>query len=405
MRKFFLFLLVLLVIAGGIAAYLFATTPKTSAGVKFPLSADHRAFLGRVPASAESFAFVPRAAVLHGKLLANRVTRVPLEEWARENPLPRPWMIGGADLLIWRSGKTTRYLVRLDPLRAALVRFYLLFNAGVEEEGGSRFLINATSEPPIAGADLDGILALTAGLPAGDALIVQRDRSRGAFPPIGRPAVTSAQVTAQAIDLTSRSTTNEEPRRQITDQLPVSAILSGAFTKAPRISGDLDRLFGGDVSKVIENGGSLVIYSVKTGTWIPRPKGLVAVKAGEDTRGAMGDFIRVADMVGESRDTGDQILVSLDDESMGLYLKDAKTPVPWPANGWILRFRPAALLPVLNSVADNVGLQVGMSRIHRSARDLRRWVRYFEKAELIEAAQSVEGGAEVLRVRVAAARE
>ncbi|MFP5245582.1 MAG: hypothetical protein ACLGH0_02725, partial [Thermoanaerobaculia bacterium] len=101
------------------------------------------------------------------------------------------------------------------------------------------------------------------------------------------------------------------------------------------------------------------------------------------------------------RDTGDQLLVSFDGRSMPLYIKDTFVPASWPATRWALRIDPPRLVPVLRKIGDSPGLRFATPRVHRGARDLRRWIDALERAESVEAADSVLGGVEELRVRVA----
>src|SRR4051794_38598802 len=98
MRKLFLILLLLAAIVAGVACYLVFTTPKQSAGVRFPLSAAQRALVAEVPSSAESFALIPTAAAIESKLRANAVTRDAVVSFEEKQALPSPWMLGGADL-------------------------------------------------------------------------------------------------------------------------------------------------------------------------------------------------------------------------------------------------------------------------------------------------------------------
>src|SRR5215212_6031367 len=205
MRTFLILLLVLAVVFGAIALYLVLTTPNESTSVRFPLTASQRALIARVPASAEAFALVPTAALLHRKLLANPVTRDAVERWTSEQDVPRPWLLGGADAVIWKCGKKVSYAIRLDTFRAFLVRLWLMSSTNANGVwDGSVFVIGdagARSDP----RDVDALLAPANGLPEGDIFVVQRDRARGMYPPIGRPAVTSARVTPSAIELTSRA--------------------------------------------------------------------------------------------------------------------------------------------------------------------------------------------------------
>src|SRR5258706_10020099 len=126
MRKLATSILFFVFFMAGIVASFVVPPPASSAGVAFPLSAAERAWIASVPASAESFAFVPTAAALDAKLRANPITLAPLEDWESHQILPSPWMIGRGDLLAWREGEQTRYFVPLHPVRALVVRLVLM---------------------------------------------------------------------------------------------------------------------------------------------------------------------------------------------------------------------------------------------------------------------------------------
>lgn len=402
MRKLILIFVIVLVAIGGVAAYLIATTPKSAQPIRFPLTESHRELLSRVPASAESFALIPSAAILQAKLLANPVTRDPVTQWAHEHELPRPWMLGGADIAVWKNGKTTSYAVRLDGFRAAFVRTWLFLSstAHVRWEG-STLIMHAAPALPGPSTDLDELLRLANGLPEGDVFVVQREGGRGAFPPIGRPAVTSLRVTQQEIVLVSRSASNEiADQREIRPGLPRSAMLSAAFAAPPAVLRDLNRLMGAKIDALIDDGGAIALYDVDGGTLLPRPKGVIVIPADEHAREELTNVERVASLVGETADTGDQILISFDRTSLGRYQQDAMVPSPWPATRWALRMDPQQLIPVLRRAGDSPGLRFAAPRLHRSARDLRRWMDALGAAQSVEAAASVAGGVEELRVRV-----
>lgn len=407
MRKLLIILLVLALLIGAVALYLFVTTPKSARGVSFPLSDDDRALLARVPASAEVFALVPTAAALHGKLLANPVTREPVENWAAEQQqLPSPWMLGGADLVLWKSAKRTSYALRLDPLRAFLVRIYLMMSSDADAVWDGRvFVINGGGARPGGEAALAPLLQLANGLPAGDALVFQQHDARGVFPPIGRPAASTVKLTPAEIVIVSRAE-NDEPvtAAATTSRFPKGAMLTASFTDPPRIIGDVDRLFAGQVSDLVRNGGELAVYDVDTGTLLPRPKGIVILPATAEARKAIDDAKDAISLVGETREAGGALLVSFDRSSMPLYLKDAFETAPWPANRWAVRIDVPRFLPVAERLGDSRGLRFAASRIHRAARDLRRWMRPLSRASTIEAADSVNGGVEELRVRVISAK-
>ncbi|HEX8617915.1 MAG TPA: hypothetical protein VF911_10055 [Thermoanaerobaculia bacterium] len=402
MRTILIIVLVLAGIVGGAVFYLLATTPKSAEQVELPLSPRHRELLGHVPPHAESFALIPSAALLHETLLANPVTREPIVKWTEEHELPRPWMLGAGSIVAWKSGKTTSYAIRLDPVRALLVGAWLLVasNADARWEGATLIM-----HDPVASAtkvDLEPLLRLANGLPGSDVLVVQRERARGAFPPIGRPAVSSVRITRDEIVLVSRSASNDvSEQRQIRPQFPRGAILSAAFATSPRILGDLNRLFGTRIDSLIDEGGAIALYGVETGTLLPRPRGVISFPADEEGRRQLADIRKYAELVGETRDAGEHLLVSFDRTSMGLYIKDVPVASTWPATQWALRINPKPLVPILRRVGDNPGLRFATPRIHRAARDLRRWIDALEQAQVVEAADSVAGGVEELRVRVA----
>src|SRR5712691_873844 len=232
-RTFLTFVLILAVIAGAVALFLYLTTPHETAGVSFPLTPAAHALLADVPASAAAFAYVPHAAALDPKLRRNAITRDIVDSWRSDRALPRPWMIGAADLLVWESGGKTRYLLRLDPIRATIVRVYLMASGDM----GGTILINAPQETPIASDELARIEALASKLPAGEALVVQRASSRGAFPPIGRPVASSVSVTDSAITIDCRSAAEVggRPPRTLDARLARTALLATSFVSPPRM--------------------------------------------------------------------------------------------------------------------------------------------------------------------------
>jgi hypothetical protein len=403
MRTSLFILLVIAVVIGGIALYLVLTTPSEASSVRLPLTASQRALLARVPASADSFALIPTAALLHEKLLANPTTRDAVERWTDEEVVPQAWMIGGADAVLWKIGKKTSYAIRLDTFRAFVVRLWLMSStnvAGVWD--GSIFVIGGTGVP-IDTRDLDALLAPATGLPEGDVLVVQRDRARGMFPPIGRPSVTTIRVTPREIVLASRAKSDdvEPPHPPIQARHPRGALLSAVFARPPRILDDAQRLVGTNLSALVGDGGSIALYDIDAGTLLPRPKGVVSVPASDRARAEMQNLTSVAQLVGETRDTGRELLVSFDRGSMPLYLKDTFDPAPWPATRWSARMDTVRMTPILERLGDNRGLRLVAPRLHRAARDLRRWIGALQETRSIEAVDSVSGGVEELRVRIA----
>lgn len=406
MKKLIVIAAILLAAVLGVAAYLTLTTPKSARGVRFPLSDSQRALIAAVPASAETFALIPSAAALDPKLRANPLTADVLEQWERSHSLPSPWMVGGADLVTWRDGDATRYAIRLDPVRTLLVRAYLLLGG----ELGEMLVINP---PPAAtpAADLPQLFALSQSLPPGDAFVVQRAGSRGGFPPIGRPAVTSVSVTPDAIDVTSRAP--RSPADPPPVQSPAAprfargAMLAATFASMPRAVEDLNRIFGTKVSPLLENGGTITVYDIDPRKLLPRPSGVIAVPDDPARRAAFDEFVgrvRQGESLGiriRTAEAGGMLLLSFDD-SIDIYLKDAQEPLPWLAGLWAIRADPKRLVPVLSKLEDSIGLRVASPHLYRSARDLGRWIGALQQATSLEAAASEDASAVELKVRVAA---
>jgi hypothetical protein len=397
-KKLLLIVLILAALAGAAAIYLRATTPSQSRGVAFPLSASDHEMLAHVPASAEAFALVPTAAALNAKMRANPITRDVVESWSAKQRLPEPWMIGGADLLAWRAGGKTQYYLRLDPVRAFLVRVYTMV-------AGDTVVINAPVEEAIAADELQRIEALAAKLPPGDALVVQRESGRGAFPPIPRPAVSSVVVAPEAIRIVSRAASSEPPSPPLVASFPKTAMLAATFTSPPRLVEDLNRLLGVKVAALLGGGGAIALYDVEVGKLLPRPIGVFAVPAER-----RADFDNVVDMARQGQALGyevrtaerdGELLLSFD-RSLDLYLKDAADRRQLPSARWAVRADPAKLVPILSQLSENLGLRIASPRIYRGARDADRWISALGRAASIEAYDATDGAAEQLSVEIAA---
>jgi len=407
MRKLTVIAAVVLALIAAVLIYLVATTPKTSAGIRFPLTGAQRDLVASVPESAQSFALIPTAAALDSKLRANPVTAGAVENWEKMHSLPSPWMVGGADLLAWRDASTTRYLIRLDPIRAFVVRTYMMLGGDL----GETLLINAPAATPINSADLAQILALSEKLPPGDAFVVQRRGSRGAFPPIARPAVTSLSVTPDDILFTSRAQRDAaEPIAAQSNQpahFPHNALITATFATMPRVVEDLNRVFGTHVSAIVENGGTIAVYDIDTHKFLPRPMGVISIPDDPPRRAAFEEFVNKVKQ-GESlgihistAEHGGSLLLSFDD-SINPYINDAIEPGRWPAGKWAVRADPRRLVPILSRLGDSIGLRIAAPRFYRSARDLGHWIEALQGATVLEAADSEDASAEELKVRISA---
>ena len=403
-RKFLIVVVVLILIVAGVGVFLVTTTPRQSAGVRTPLGARERALIAQVPASAEALAIIPTAAAFDAKLRANPVTRATIESWRAHQPLPRSWMIGDADLVTWKSGKQARYLLRLDPFRAVLVRIYMMAGGNI----GGTLLINVPAEQPIDSATVARIADQASQLPAGDALVVQRESARGAYPPLARPAVTSVQVSESEVRLTSLASAGPASagldRLKPVPHFPRSAIFSASFTTPPRVVGDLNRLFGAKVSTLLEDGGAICIYDVDLRKLLPRPLGVIVLPA-DPTRRAIVESFRQAEAVGinvRTAEIGNELIVAFDASSIGNYQKDVFEAPTVTGDQWTARIDPARLVPILDGLGENLGLRIAAPRLYRSARDLHQWISGLEQAKVIEASDSVDSQVETLRVRIVA---
>ncbi|HEX9160115.1 MAG TPA: hypothetical protein VF980_00290 [Thermoanaerobaculia bacterium] len=405
MKKFVLAVVILVAIALALALYLKSTTPRTSAGARLPLTDVQRELLAAVPSSAQVFALIPTAAACRAKLIANPITRGPVMEWADRQQLPHSWMIGAADLVVWRSGNQTSYAIHLDPMRAVLVRMYLMLGSGPDARvSAGTLLINAAAGSPLGSERIDQLLSPIKDAGAGDAIVVQQDRGRGSFPPIGRPAVTLVQIGANDIVLTSLAPATPSAAQNATQtpRFARAALIAATFRQSPRVASDLDRLFLAKVSHLLDDGGSIVLYDVNAGTLLPRPDGVLIANATPENLETAAKIEEPVRAFGDLRTSGDQILLAFDKDSMDRYQKDSFVNGQWPTNDWAVRVDPKRTLPILEKLSDSAGLRLAAPRLYRSARDLRGWISYLSAADSIEAAHSTSGGTEELRVRIAA---
>jgi hypothetical protein len=412
-KKFVIIVVVVLAIIAGISVYLIATTPSEPRGVQFPLTGEQKTLVASVPATAESFALVPTVAAVQSRLLANPATHDAVEEWMTKQDFPPSWVIGGADVLVYRAGKQTNYLVRLDPLRALIARTMLM----VYGDTGSRVLINAPSEAPIAQSDLAPLLDLMNGLPRGEALVVQREGSHGSFPPLARPAVSSIHITSDAIDIVSRSSGGQAPAPIQTGEAPLlhvryprSALLTFATSSASREIEDANRLIGARASMLLRDGGAIALYDVDTDKLLPRPREVIVLPATPERRAALDEFLHkaipeeVRDVAGihlETAELNGELLVAFERKSLDAYIKDVFDAPLLPANRWSVRIDPQRAAPLLDQIVESPGLRLMSPHLFRSVRDLNDWLGTLSKARSIEAAASTSGTSEELRVHIA----
>ncbi|MGZ8868991.1 MAG: hypothetical protein ACXW2P_11660, partial [Thermoanaerobaculia bacterium] len=384
-----------------IAIYLVATTPRTSEGIRLPLPASQRELLASVPADADAFALIPTAAAAWKRFESNPITSEAAATWKRDAQLPRPWMLGGADLVMWRLDDANHYAFRLDPFRAFVVRAYLRFSTADARVEGSTFVFGPkTAGPPMAETVLTSLLDLAVALPHGDALVVQKGDAQ-MFPPIARPAVSVVSVGEREINIVSRARDREStPKPPRSVSLPRGALLSAWFGAPPRIVGDVDRLIPGKISTLLGDAGSFILYEVESGRLLPRPRGLFVVPATPEARSSAEQIRGVAELVGEVEVREDKILIALDQSSIPVYDREQFSDLSFPATEWALRIDAARMVPVLHRLGDNLALRFAAPRVYRSVRNLRGWIGHLERAGTIDAALAAGAGEEELRVRI-----
>jgi hypothetical protein len=113
---------------------------------------------------------------------------------------------------------------------------------------------------------------------------------------------------------------------------------------------------------------------------------------------------KVSDAVktfGEISESNGEIVLALDHDSPRKLAADTFVGAHWPSNDWSVRIDARRAAPILDRLADNAGFRIAASRLYRSSRDLQRWIGYLSQADSIEAAHSIAGSTEELRVRVA----
>jgi hypothetical protein len=417
LRKLWIAVVVgVVLVALSMVVWVFVTMPHAPSRLYAPLTAGQRALLLHVPSSAESFALIGTAGAVYERLAANPITAGPLESWAAQQQMPSPRLaLGRADIVAWKSGKTVGYAVRPDPVRRLLLRIYQLVGAELEARWeGDTLLVDAPPEPTLDAAEIDRLLAFGAGLPAANILVVQRESARGAFPPLPRPVLTSVEIGVRDVALTSRAVRPADETAMVAPHqiaLSRSALLAAGFQKPPAAINDLNRLFGGKVSGLMEDGGSLALYEIDTHKLVPRPAGVIAVPPTADSAatfnafaGAMFPSFLSRDMSDTSHRTSHGVDI-VSRQGLGYRVETARTPSDLllafdrssieafitddversaTTSRWVVRIDPARLVPILQALGNNPGFRFAAPKLARSAQDLRGWAGYLTPASRID---------------------
>ena len=402
MKKFIIAVAVIAALVIAAIAFLHFTVPSRAAGLRFPLTPEQSELLASVPSSAQSFALIPTAAAVYGQLRANPITSEAVEKWSEEHRLPQPWLIGGADVVMWNSDEGASYAIRLDPLRALLVRIYLLLGSDIQGRwSNSTFLINAPVQAPMSAGEMSRIESFAVSLPPGDAFVVQRETDRSAFPPTRRPAVSSVQVEDDSVGFTTRAPADPAAvAKPLQVRYARSALLDVYFASPPRAFEDLNRIFLTRISPLVSDGGGMVVFDVDTGTLLPRPKGVFVLPPDEPRRDALQKLVRDSGGLIQTGEQNGELLLSFDTSSIGRYTGDQFDAPRWDANLWSIRLDPQRLVPILKRMGGSTGLRIAAGRTYRTVRQLGTWIGPLQEARSIEAASSASAGIEEMRVLI-----
>ena len=309
------------------------TTPNDAPPLRFPLTASQRAARRarsrRTPRRSRSSR---RRRCCCGSCEANPVTtRGRSRSGREEQPLPPKAMLGAADAIVWKRGKSTSYAVRFDPVRAFIVRIWTMFVATSSRDGTAARLLIGEQRGAALQPDLAEIL-MAEGLPPGRRVrrAAQGIARRVSADP--RPAVTSVKVTANEIDIASRATGDETRRRSRAEaRAPLASRRRDAGRRLHRAAARPRRPRSPRRRRTSTSsssgGGSIALYDVDTGTLLPRPFMAVVVPADEQHRAALGKYDQRhragrPDREHRRRDRWSPSTAT----ACALYLKDASVP-------------------------------------------------------------------------------
>lgn len=415
--------------------YLYATVPTVVTPVAAPFGSAAAELLAQVPPSATDIAYARRASAIYQKALADPIAGPPFREWSDRAGLTHlPMLLGSADAVLWRAADGGfGFAARPDPLRRSLLHLYL-FVSGRDDlsmENGA-LVMNAGEAGASAAPDASELESLATGLPPADLIVLQRKESRGAFPPIGRPAVTSIRLTGGTILLDSRSRPDggeAAVQAELPFAPPPGAMLSMAMAKPPRLAGELNRLFATRVTPLLDEGGMLVVYDVDARSLLPRPMGVVVVRADDGHRAALSAFVAsLASMAGsapnvskrmvgmveietreaygmriETAETRSELLLSFDRNSIDRYLAaPARGAADTTAAVWTARVIPSLAVPIIGRLSHSPGFRILAPKLYRAASDLEKWMMALEGASSVEVRKDLAGGQERLRVTIKA---
>lgn len=436
-RKGCLIALMLLVAVIGVLVAIVLSTPASSERFALQASPSTLAMLRMVPTDAEEITVIPAAAGLLRDLRDHPVTKDWIGDWqSRNSGRMLPLLLGDADVVAWRRGDESGYVANPDGLRRTLARLWLAAGRRTEEirVSDGLLVVGRGSTQPTPPADLPEFLDL-AGTLEGHLFFLQRESSESRYPPIERPAVTSASIMETDIILSSRSRSSGAMPVQ---SLPIvayprNAMLATAAAASPEWLDRLDRVLPIKLEGLLDRGAMLALYRVDEKTLVPRVEGIVMLPEGDDPEqlrsvldsvvprinlgglGTVTESRRVIRGIEVTRREGfgyaldfathqGSVLIAFDKSSMERYLSDTleRLDLPPDRTVWFVRVRPTMLSSAVDQLQDRKELALLVPDVYDSIRELDRWLEYFHGVSSIVMARLGEEGYDVVTTTISA---
>ncbi len=187
-------------------------------------------------------------------------------------------------------------------------------------------------------------------------------------------------------------------------------MLTAAFASPPRIIDEMNRLVGAKASLLLGDGGEIVLYDVDAGKLLPRPHEVIVLPSTPERRAALQDFLsravpdRVQQALGfhvETADTGTQLLIAFDHDSIDRYRADTLDSPMLPATSWSIRVDPKRAVPMLQQITDNPACAISLRGSSVPLATSAAGSTTCRMRGAIEAADSVSANGEELHVVIA----
>lgn len=422
MPKSLLFLILLLLLVAAPVIYIAATTPLGLEELQLGRSSRAEALLRLVPSDAADVAFLPRAGAAVRAIQNHAALRNAFGDDALSSPF-LPFLLGRSDVVVWRGAEARGAVARLDPVRAMLLRVYMMRGGdglSVASSGGVTIVTSGTAAAPDASRAAEWI-ALAPFL-RGHVFVISTASSRLGFPPIARPSLTAMMLDGRSIRTRSHAAHRDAPPAGDLSRfrLPSAARIAASVNECPGALKSIRRLIPFDVCRVFAHGGLVAIYGVDTGRLIPRLQGLLVVPASSvpadllaataapEERRRVGDVEilrkRLSGATFEIARRGDDLLIGLDKTGIESYLADTLLDPPAKSGNaqWVVRVRPDELNRVLTAIEKRKELSLLAPEVGRTVRDLRDATAVIAGASSAVSVRTTEGPLDVIDGEVAA---